>query len=93
VVGRVPPKSPLLAAKPVGEKWGTPSWNGLVEGLILFVPAETSALVRERMANLNRRAAKWGLFEFDERHHALFRSTARIGRMLPLGSSMRRTKR
>ena len=40
---------------------------GLVEGLILFVPAGCSALVRERMANLNRGAAKWRLFEFDER--------------------------
>ena len=30
-----------------------------------------SALVRERMANLNRAAAKWSLFELDERHDAL----------------------
>ena len=45
--------------------------NVLVEGLILFVPAGCSALVRERMANLNREAAKWRLFEFDERHDAL----------------------
>jgi hypothetical protein len=43
----------------------------LVEGLILFVPSGTSALVRERMANLNRTAAKWRLFEFDERHDAV----------------------
>ncbi|HVN17539.1 MAG TPA: hypothetical protein VMU05_02175 [Dongiaceae bacterium] len=43
----------------------------LVEGLILFVPQGSSALVRERMANLNRAAAKWRLFEFDERHDAL----------------------
>ena len=43
----------------------------LVEGLILFVPAGCSALVRERMANLNRAAAKWRLFEFDERHDAV----------------------
>jgi hypothetical protein len=50
---------------------GHPSWNGLVEGLILFVPAGTSALVRERMANLNRGAAKWRLLEFDERHDAV----------------------
>jgi len=41
--------------------------NCLVEGLILFVPACGSALVRERMANLNRAAAKWKLFEFNER--------------------------
>jgi len=45
--------------------------NVLVEGLILFVPAGCSALVRERMANLNRGAAKWKLFEFDERHDAV----------------------
>ncbi len=45
--------------------------NVLVEGLILFVPSRYSALVRERMANLNRCAAKWRLFEFDERHDAL----------------------
>jgi hypothetical protein len=45
--------------------------NVLVEGLKMFVPAETSALVRERMANLNRDAAKWSLFELDERHDAL----------------------
>jgi hypothetical protein len=45
--------------------------NVLVEGLKLFVPNGTSALVRERMANLNRDAAKWRLFELDERHDAL----------------------
>jgi hypothetical protein len=39
----------------------------LVEGLILFVPAGCSSLLRERMANLNRAAAKWKLFEFNER--------------------------
>ncbi|HEV3513412.1 MAG TPA: hypothetical protein VGS05_17005 [Candidatus Sulfotelmatobacter sp.] len=39
----------------------------LVEGLILFVPAGSSGLIRERMANLNRRAAKWRLYEFNER--------------------------
>ena len=44
---------------------GHPSY--LVQGLILFVPAGCSALVRERMANLNHGAAKWRLFEFDER--------------------------
>ena len=47
------------------------SRNVLVEGLHLFVPRGTSALVRERMANLNRAAAKWSLFEFDERHDEL----------------------
>ena len=39
----------------------------LVEGLTLVVPEGSCALVRERMANLNRAAAKWRLFEFDER--------------------------
>jgi hypothetical protein len=39
-----------------------------VEGLHLFVPSGCSQLVRERMANLNRGAAKWSLYEFDERH-------------------------
>jgi hypothetical protein len=43
----------------------------LVEGLCGFVPQGCSALVRERMANLNRAAAKWRLFELDERHDAL----------------------
>jgi len=45
--------------------------NVLVEGLTLFLPNGTSALARERMANLNRDAAKWSLFELDERHDAL----------------------
>jgi len=43
----------------------------LVEGLHLFVPHGCSALTRERMANLNPAAAKWSLFELDERHDAL----------------------
>jgi hypothetical protein len=43
----------------------------LVEGLHLFVPRACSALVSERMAHLNRSAAKWSLFELDERHDAL----------------------
>jgi hypothetical protein len=45
--------------------------NVLVEGLKMFVPSGCSALVRERLASLNRDAAKWRLFEFDERHDAL----------------------
>jgi hypothetical protein len=40
--------------------------NLLIEGLLLFVPRGSSALVRERMANLNHDAAKWRLFEFNE---------------------------
>jgi hypothetical protein len=43
----------------------------VVEGLKLFVPAKTSALVRERMAHLNRGAAKWELYELDEREDDL----------------------
>ena len=43
----------------------------LVEGLKLFVPPETSALLRERMSQLSRQAAKWSLFELDQRHDAL----------------------
>jgi hypothetical protein len=45
--------------------------NVLVEGLKIFVPAGTSVLVRERIANLNQDAAKWSLFELDEEHDAL----------------------
>jgi len=48
-----------------------PAANVLLEGLKLFVPNGSSALVRERMANLNRDAAKWSLYELDERHDAL----------------------
>jgi hypothetical protein len=43
----------------------------LVEGLHLFLPHGSSALVRERVANLNRAAAKWSLFEFNERDGAV----------------------
>ena len=38
-----------------------------VQGLKLFIPAGHSALVRERMAHLNRFAAKWELYEVEER--------------------------
>jgi hypothetical protein len=43
----------------------------LVEGLHLFVPNGCSSRVRERIANLNPEAAKWGLFELDERRDTL----------------------
>lgn len=43
----------------------------VVEGLSLFVPPGTSALVRERMAHLHHEAAKWRLYEFDEREDRL----------------------
>ena len=38
-----------------------------VEGLKLFLPAGASALIRERMAHLNAAAAKWQLYELEER--------------------------
>jgi hypothetical protein len=42
-----------------------------VEGLKLFLPAASSALTRERMAHLNSKAAKWQLYELDERADSL----------------------
>lgn len=39
----------------------------VVEGLKLFLPAGTSALTRERMAHLNNDAAKWQLYELEDR--------------------------
>jgi hypothetical protein len=45
--------------------------KAVVEGLKLFVPRGSSDLVRERIANLNREAAKWNLYEFDERNDVL----------------------
>jgi hypothetical protein len=38
-----------------------------VQGLKLFVPSGISAVVRERMAHLDRAAAIWQLYELDER--------------------------
>jgi hypothetical protein len=43
----------------------------LVEGLRLFLPVKSAAVVRERMAQLNATAAKWELFELDEREGSL----------------------
>ena len=43
----------------------------VVEGLKMFLPVGKSALVRERMAHLNRSAAKWQLYELDEREDSL----------------------
>ena len=40
----------------------------LVEGVKLFLPPGTTALTRERMAHLHPGAAKWQLYEFDQRH-------------------------
>jgi hypothetical protein len=38
-----------------------------VEGLKLFLPPGRSAIVRHRVAHLNAEAAKWQIFELDER--------------------------
>jgi hypothetical protein len=38
----------------------------VVEGLKLFVPSGRAAVTRERMAHLDRDAAKWELYEFNE---------------------------
>ncbi|PYX01332.1 MAG: hypothetical protein DMG89_01970 [Acidobacteria bacterium] len=43
----------------------------VVEGLKLFLPAERSSLTRERMARLHRHAAKWQLYELDEREDCM----------------------
>jgi hypothetical protein len=69
-------QSSIDAALTFGILWldvcrrGQPA-NVRVEGLKMFVPSGCSALVRERMASLNREAAKWRLFEFDERRDAV----------------------
>jgi hypothetical protein len=39
----------------------------VVSGLRVFVPAGRSQVIRQRMAHLNRDAAKWELYELDER--------------------------
>ncbi|MGA2422557.1 MAG: hypothetical protein ABSG07_01040 [Terriglobales bacterium] len=43
----------------------------VVEGLALVVPKSTGALTRQRMAHLHPTAAKWHLYEFDQREDAL----------------------
>ncbi len=42
-----------------------------VEGLKLFLPAGASALTRERMAHLHQNAAKWQLYELENREEHL----------------------
>ncbi len=39
----------------------------VMEGLKLFVPEKSSAIIKERMAHLNPDAAKWQLYELKER--------------------------
>ena len=43
----------------------------VVEGLKQFLPAGTSGLTRERLVHLHTGAAKWHLYEYDERHDAI----------------------
>jgi hypothetical protein len=43
----------------------------IVEGLKLFLPAGASGLTRERVAQLNHGAAKWQIYEFDQRADAV----------------------
>jgi len=43
-----------------------------VEGLRLFLPSRTSEVVRERVAHLNPSAAKWQVYELNEREETLF---------------------
>ena len=45
----------------------------VIEGLKLFLPEGCSALVRERMVHLNPVAAKWQLYEVEERSEELKR--------------------
>jgi hypothetical protein len=42
----------------------------VVEGLALVVPKGTAALTRQRMGHLHPTAAKWSLYEFDQREDA-----------------------
>ncbi len=48
-----------------------PAHRAYFEGLMLFVPPKSSAMVRERMAHLDREIAKWRLYELDERDELL----------------------
>jgi hypothetical protein len=43
----------------------------MIEGLKVFLPPESSALTRERIAHLNPSAAKWQLYELQEREGSL----------------------
>ena len=47
--------------------------RAVIEGLKLFVPAGCSALLRTRMAHLDRAAAKWELYELEERDEEVSR--------------------
>jgi hypothetical protein len=43
----------------------------VVEGLAMIVPKSMATLTRQRMAHLHHTAAKWHLYEFDQREDAL----------------------
>src|SRR5262249_42000417 len=43
----------------------------VVGGLVMVVPKGTAALTQQRMAHLHASAAKWQLYEFDEREDAV----------------------
>ncbi len=43
----------------------------VVEGLVIVLPKGAQALTQQRMAHLHSKAAKWQLYEFDEREDAL----------------------
>ena len=43
----------------------------VLEGIKLFVPAKSSSLTRQRMAHLHPNAARWELYEFNERDDSL----------------------
>ena len=45
--------------------------HAVVEGLALVLPQGTSALTRQRLAQLHQGAAKWVLYEFSEREGSL----------------------
>jgi hypothetical protein len=45
--------------------------RSVVQGLKLFAPPGATAVLRERMAHLNPDAARWHLYEFDEREDVL----------------------
>jgi hypothetical protein len=45
----------------------------VVEGVKIFVPPGGSSLVRERMACLSQAAAKWELYELNQREHSAVR--------------------
>ncbi|HEX6803696.1 MAG TPA: hypothetical protein VF133_08470 [Terriglobales bacterium] len=75
-VNRQELQSSIDAALTFGILWldvcrTAPAGRLVIEGVKLVVPAGHSGLVRERMAHLNRAAAKWELYELDEREEEL----------------------